>query len=244
MISDSIETQVWQKLVAEVRQQHAFLDLFTKGWVGDYLAQGKEIHCGRGCSSCCTLAVNATFAEAVAAANELSAVQEHAVNGHVERLRQLCSHSSDMKSYLRLHRTDAGLCPLIAQDGSCGIYNNRPLSCRSLLSTKESFWCRADFAALTAEQKEVFLADLDRTAVAFPMHYVSASQEVGQDLEIASNKRMQEAFGFFLYGSFPALLFLVRSVGLEKLCSKGVDVVRQTLSDTGLDHPFLVSIQI
>jgi len=244
MISDLIETQVWQKLVDEVRQQHAFLDLFTRGWIADYQSQGKKIPCGRGCSSCCTLTVNATFPEAVAAASELSAVQEHALTRHVERLRQLCSRAGDMKSYLRLHRTEAGLCPLIAEDGSCGIYNNRPLSCRSLLSTKESHWCRTDFAALTAVQKEAFLEDLDRTAVAFPLHYVSVSQEVGRDLETASNKRMREAFGFSLDGSFPVLLFLVRSVGLEQLCCKGVDVVRQVLSDSGLDHPFMVSIQV
>ena len=244
MISDLTEKQVWQKLVDEVRQQHAFLDLFTRGWIADYRSQGKTIHCGRGCSSCCTLAVNATFAEAVTAASELSAAQEYALIWHVERLRQLCARSADMKSYLRLHRTEAGLCPLIAEGGSCGIYKNRPLSCRSLLSTKESHWCTTDFAALTAVQKDAFLADLDRTAVAFPLHYVSASQEVGRDLETASNKRMREAFGFYLYGSFPILLFLVRSVGLEQLCCEGVDVVRQVLSDSGLDHPYLVSIQV
>lgn len=233
---------MWNTMIDDIRQQHAFFDLFTKGWIAEYEGEGKKTYCGRGCSGCCSLAVNCSFAEAVLATHELSTAQEAAVAAHVEHVRQIASAASDLKMFLHMHRSRIGACPLLAEDGSCGIYRNRPLSCRSLHSTLESRWCTADFAAMDTAEKDTFVTGLDRSVVAFPLHYVAVLQELAAELENACNRRMGDEFGWYLYGNMPALLFFVRSVEPEHLLSNGEEGVRQILADMRLDHPFLLSI--
>lgn len=229
-------------IIDEVRQQHAFFDLFAKGWIADYEALGKRTFCRRGCSGCCSLAVNCSFMDAVTLAPELSRAQEAAVAVHVERLQEIASEAVDIKSFLHLHRSRLGACPLLAEDGSCGIYFNRPLSCRSLHSTRESRWCTTNFAALDTAEKGAFMADLDRDVVAFPLHYVRVLQELGQELETACNRRMGETLGWYLYGSMPVLLFLLRTFNAEWLCAQREEGIRRVLAELSLDHPFLLSI--
>lgn len=230
------------RMIEDVRQQHAFFDLFSKGWLAEYEGQGRKIYCGRGCSGCCSLAVHCSFAEAVVAACDLSYAQVAAVAAHVELLREIASEATDLKAFLHLHRARIGGCPLLAADGSCGIYRNRPLSCRSLHSTLESRWCATDFAAINTADKDTYFAELDRSVVAFPTHYVAVLQDLARELEDTCNRRMGDEFGWYLYGNMPVLLFLVRSIEPDHLLSKGKEEIRQILTDMRLDHPYLLSI--
>lgn len=229
----------WQELLDEAQAAHANFDGKVQGWLERHAAR-THVYCARGCSSCCSLVVNATFPEALLAARSLSPIQADRVRRHASRLLGRLPGVESLAAYLRLHRAEIGSCPFLDADGSCGIYGVRPLSCRSLLSTREPRWCGADFAKLTREEKEEFLAGLDRSVVAFPMHYVAATQELGQQTEAEIMRQMREAVGFSLYGSFPFLVFLALEHSLSAIIPQGRDVTRQFLEQQGLFHPFLV----
>lgn len=234
---------MWQTLIGDIRQQQAFLDMLSSSWTADYTASGGRIFCGRGCRGCCSLVVNTTLTEAVAVAGTLTQRQGEAVRSHVARLKGEMGGVGGMKEYLRMHRREMGFCPFLEEDGACGVYGVRPLSCRALLSTRESRWCEVDFAALTSLEKENFVASLDRSAVAFPMHYVASMQEAGQEMEVVASRRMAGAFGFSLYGSLPVLVHLVLDHRLAEACAEGYDAAASVISGAGVDHPFLLHME-
>lgn len=234
---------MWRELTEEIRQQQAFLDMLAMGWTADYAASGGRIFCGRGCRECCNLVVNTTFAEAVAIAATLSEEQAKAVHVHVAKLRERIGGVVDMRGYLRMHRQDIGLCPLLDAEGACGVYAVRPLSCRALLSTMESRWCGADFVALPPDEKQAFVERLDRSVVAFPMHYVASTQEAAQEMEALAGRRMAARFGFSLYGSLPVLVHLALDHGLAEACAEGYDTATRILARAGLDHHFLAYVE-
>ncbi|HEY5973179.1 MAG TPA: zinc/iron-chelating domain-containing protein, partial [Geobacteraceae bacterium] len=127
-------------------------------------------------------------------------------------------------------------------NGCCGVYPVRPLSCRALLSTREPTWCGTDFATLTSEEKQMFMAGLDRSIVAFPLHYVAATQEQGQLREGGLAHEMAEQFGLYLYGNLPALVFLEREYRLSAAVAAGRGAAMELLAKAGLDHPYLVTL--
>ncbi|BCS53406.1 YkgJ family cysteine cluster protein [Geobacter sp. SVR] len=234
---------MWDGLIEEIRNQQACLDQLIAAWKSDYTAAGGTIHCGRGCRECCNLAVNATLTEAVAIAGALTEVQAEALQRYVGHLLEAVGRVGDIKGYLRMHRQELGYCPLLDDEGACGIYGVRPLSCRALLSTMPSRWCTVDFSALSAGEKQNFMEGLDRGAVAFPSHYAAFSRDTGQELEARAGRLMSEKFGFSIYGSMPVLVDLVRRHGLAETCGHGYDATIALLSATGADHPFLLQVE-
>ncbi|HEY6009406.1 MAG TPA: YkgJ family cysteine cluster protein, partial [Geobacteraceae bacterium] len=196
---------MWQELTAEIRAGQTFLEMGVRSWMTEYAARGGKIFCGRGCSDCCTLAVNVPFSETLAIAALLTDLQAARLAAHVERLIRLPTAAADMKNYLRRHRQELGPCPFLDADGACSVYAVRPCACRALLATRESRWCAMDFATLTSAEKEAFVAGLDRNVVDFPMHYAAYPREFGQEMEATAARRMTETFGFSLYGSLPLL---------------------------------------
>lgn len=234
------KSDMQQTLDGKMQAHHASFDTFIRAWIQEYTHAGGRIHCGRGCSGCCSLVVNATFPEARFLADSLSGQQGERVVAHVARLRHLLPKCTDLKSFLGLHRREIGSCPLLDDAGSCGAYDRRPYSCRALLATLDSRWCGIDFSGLSPAEKEAFIASLDRSVVAFPMHYAAAPQELGQELEERRSHEMRERFGFSLYGNLPVLLHLERDHDLSGAVAKGAEATAQLLARTGLDHPFLV----
>ncbi len=229
----------WTELLEELALQRQCLDMMNAGWIGDYSSRGGIIHCGRGCHSCCSLAVNCTLTEAVALAEALDEAQFAAVSAYVERLRELMGSVSGLKDYLQMQRREMGMCPLLADDGACSAYGSRPLSCRSLLSTKESYWCGVDFATVPAAEKERYIASLDRSVVAFPLHYVASAQETGREFETRQLTHMQELFGFSCYGCMPVLVTLVHRHGLAEATS--LEQAEHLVEAAGFASPLLVS---
>jgi Fe-S-cluster containining protein len=234
----------WQELTRDLATQQTFMDMFTRSWIDSYQEQGGRIYCAKGCSACCTLTVNCTLAEAVAIAGVLSEAQAERVSQYVARLIDKVEHLTDLKEYLRVHRRDMGGCPLLDEAGACGVYATRPFSCRALLSTRESYWCGADFSSLSDDEKKEFIEGLDLGVTAFPMHYVASTQEAGQDLEKGGEKRMKERFGFSLYGNMPVLVDLVRNHGLADACSSGHEAALRIIEATGTGHPLLLDVRL
>lgn len=218
--------------------------MMALAWVADYRSNGGAVHCGRGCRECCTLTVNCTLAEAVVLAGAISDAQAVAVAKYAERLRELVGTAADLKDYLRRQRREAGECPLLDTDGACGAYALRLLSCRALISTKESRWCGADFAELSSEEKRGYVDSLDRSVVAFPLHYSASMQDTGREMETRALSLMQQRFGFAVYGCMPVLVHLVRDKELAEAVNAGAAAIKDVLRECGFDHPFLVDITL
>lgn len=229
-----------EPLVQSCQQQ---LDAATARHCADYSARGGRIFCGPGCSNCCSLVVNTTLPEALAVAVSLNPAQVAAVKGHVERMLAEWDEQRDLKSYLRWHRQSVGLCPLLNQNGECGVYPLRPLACRSLLATRPADWCAVDFGALSSLEKELFMGSLDRSVVAFPTHYVAATQELGEELEQRLTLAQQEAWGFSLSGNLNALIYLQLEFGIAEVAGQGGAVVAELLRSSGLERPMLLQFK-
>jgi Fe-S-cluster containining protein len=234
----------WRNLLDELNVKRECLDMMSAAWVADYRAHGGSIFCGRGCRDCCSLAVNCTLTEAVALASSLSDTQAEAVAAYALRLGKLTAPMTDLKEYLRMQRRDMGWCPLLETDGACGAYAARPLSCRALLSTKESYFCGVDFTDLTSGQKQAYVESLDRSATDFPLHYVASTRETGSEMEARALALMRTQFGFSLYGNMPVLVYLVREKGLAEMALIGRNEMEAVAATAGLNHPFLIDFAV
>ncbi|HWI40250.1 MAG TPA: YkgJ family cysteine cluster protein, partial [Verrucomicrobiae bacterium] len=181
-------------------------------------------------------------AEALVAADALDDSLVAPLEVHVHLLREAAATAGDLRSFLRLRR-QLGPCPFLDRDGACAMYLARPLTCRALLATRESSWCSADFSQLTAEQKERFIAGLDREVVAFPMHYLAEPQEAARSREEELARSGRRRFGFSLYGSFPFMVWLERKERLSALFAEGDGRVAGHLVQRGLMDGLLLSMQ-
>lgn len=231
-----------EQLVDLIKQQQAFLEMFVRSWMADYRSGGGSVFCGKGCRNCCSLAVHTGFVEALAIASNLNEAQAASVEAYATRLRDLMQDVTELRDYLRLHRQEMGGCPLLNGAGECSVYSARPLTCRSLISTKESVWCGRDFADVTRADRDAFVAGLDRKVVAFPSQYVAVLQESGKELEDAGAQRMHTQLGFALYGNLGVLLHLIRSHGLAEACLEGTSHAANVIARAGFNHPLLVTI--
>lgn len=228
----------------QLRQAQAFLEMFARAWSAEYAAGGGNVYCARGCSACCTLMVNCTLTEAQLIAPGLDEEQAGRVRAYALRLAQLAGEcGSDLKGFLQRQRREMGACPLLDREGSCSVYDLRPLSCRALLATRESRWCGADFGMMAAEEKQAFLAGLDQSVAAFPLHYAAATRDSGQELEQQELERMRQRYGCSLYGNLPLFVHLLREHGLSEALQNGAPAVEQVLLSSGLYHPLLMSFE-
>lgn len=227
----------------EVRAIHARMDAEVTAWQQAYAAGGGKIHCGRGCVNCCRLAVEATYPEALAAAEAFSGDQLSSLEGWVGGLKEMLMGSTDLKDYLRLYRQRMAGCPFVEEDGACGIYGVRPLACRALLSTRNPDWCGIDLGALHPLERQAFLSSLDPSVVAWPTHYAAAPQDAGRELEAEISLRMAQLYGFSLSGNFPYLVWLIVKRDLGMMVLRGEESVRALLREEGVPS-FLARIGI
>ncbi|RII26645.1 MAG: zinc/iron-chelating domain-containing protein [Geobacter sp.] len=231
---------MWQHLTDAVGEQQALFDREIQAWIDRYTRGGGTIFCGKGCFNCCTLAVNCTFPEALRVSLSLSSLQAERVRDHAARLMDRMHEVADLKSYLRIHRQEIGSCPFLDEGGSCGIYGERPFSCRALISTRENYWCGLDFSTLSSEEKRDFVESLDREVVSFPLHYVAETQDRGQVLEKGVAEEMTRRFGLSLYGDLPYLVHLEREHRLSSIIPLGYEITMSFLDQNSLLNPFLV----
>lgn len=237
----TVTAEKLQELLDLVRQQQVFLEMFVRSWADDYGTGGGAIFCGKGCRNCCSLAVHTGFAEALAVARRLDDRQPAAVEAYATKLRQVVEGVSELPQYLRLHRREMGFCPLLNDAGECSVYSARPLTCRSLISTKESRWCGIDFSEVSQPERKAFISSLDRKVVAYPSHYVAVLQESGKELEEAGAKNMRNILGFALYGNLGVLVHLIRNHGLAEACLAGRTRAEDAITRAGFAHPLLLT---
>ncbi len=225
-------------------QQHDQFDRFASEWLASYLESGGSIYCRKGCSGCCNLAVHGTWPEAVAVAEGLSAQQETSLTGYIERLKIALPKLTDLKSYLKHHRQELGPCLFLTESGSCSIYALRPLSCRALLSTRPAAWCTVDFSELDRWDKQAYENSLDLQVVAWPSHYVAATQALGQGLEESLLATMQQEKGWSLSGNFPLMVWLELNCQLNGRDFRNPQELRNLLAARKLDSSLLLTIYV
>lgn len=230
-------------LLAELSSRHDLMDMLARTVTADYNARGGAVQCAKGCSSCCNLVVNCTFAEALLIAESLDEQQSQSIDSYVKLLLERVPLAADLKEYLRMHRREMGGCPFLVR-GVCGIYRARPVSCRSLLATLDSKWCGVDFSELSEDEKQRFMGSLDRTVTAFPMHYLAATQEVGAEMERLTTAQMARTFGFALYGNMPVLVHLISRHGIVDALAEGRERVEALVRAALPDNRFLVEIGV
>lgn len=230
-------------LMEEVKAKHDQMDSEVSSWMHAHAVSGGTIFCGRGCSNCCSLAVETTYGEALRAAEALSREQLRILDEWVQRLKVNAAGAGDPKEYLRQYRQTMGGCPLVEKDGACGLYEVRPLACRALHSTRNSAWCGIDLGGLHPLEQKAFLSSLDPSVVAWPTHYAAVPQQTGRALESAISLRMAQLHGFSLSGNFPFLLWLIRKRDLAGAVSEGGQAVRALLGREG-GNVFLARVGI
>lgn len=234
----------WQELFADLSKSRQQLDQQTEKFCRATEQNRVNCFCEKGCCNCCTLAVNCSFTEALAIAKSLTNKQRQTLEENLPLLRKISLQAEGLKQFLRRFRDQFGGCPFLAsEDGHCGIYPQRPFSCRALISTRNSSWCAVDFAKLHPLEKEAFLSSLDPEVVAFPTHYLAAPQELGLELESFALVAMRETFGVALSGNLIYLAWLEREHQLSEIIPQGFTATREFLERKQLDLPFLLQLQ-
>ncbi|HEY5672136.1 MAG TPA: YkgJ family cysteine cluster protein [Malonomonas sp.] len=235
---------IWQQLLAGLSQARQPFDRQIERLCSKVKSDRVSIYCQKGCANCCTLAVNCSFPEALAIARALESEQKQALKVKIPRLQQVSRQAKDLKMFLRTFRDQLGGCPFLATvDGSCSIYPQRPFSCRALISTRNSSWCGVDFSSLHPQEKTAFISSLDPELVAFPSHYLAATQELGLEFESQARVAMRDSFGFSLTGNLLYLVWLELEQRLSEVIPNGAVVTRKFLEEQQLDLPFLLQLQ-
>lgn len=219
--------------------QHTHFDQFIAEWADQYTRQQRTIHCRKGCSGCCHLAVHATFPEATPVARELSTENKSKLERYIDRISSNLPELRDLKDYLKSHRQEFGPCPFLSTTGECTIYSLRPFSCRALLSTRPAAWCTVNFSELTTWDKEAYQSSLDRKIVAWPTHFVAATQDFGQNAENLLLDKMRRDLGWSLSGNFAVMVWLEHTLQLSN-SGAHADQVQKMLAASGLNHPLLL----
>ncbi len=222
-------------------KRHDQFEKFTHEWLLSYSASGKTIYCRENCSGCCHLAVHATYPEAIAVAEALTEPQLQKLSSYVARLKKAMQELTNLRSYLKKHRQELGPCPFLDAQGSCSIYTIRPLACRALLSTRPAAWCTVDFSELDHWDKQAYESGLDRQVVAWPTHYVAATQDIGRELENTLLISMQRERGWSLSGNFAVMVWLEKKAQLSKDNAAITQQVRDIVTAHGLNNHLLLN---
>ncbi|AMV72468.1 YkgJ family cysteine cluster protein [Desulfuromonas carbonis] len=230
----------WGQIVAT---RHARFDRDLAQLLDALRKQGTPIHCTAGCSGCCTLNVHTTLPEAAAVATSLAGPQWARVDGYLSRLREVLAETPSFKEFLRRHRSQAGPCPFLADDGHCTIYPRRPLACRALISTRDRDWCTVDFSTLHPGERQAFMSSLDPALVAVPTHYLAAPQDLARDLEEEIEAEALNRSGYSLSGNLPLLVHLCRQAQRSGVLPPERSLLQKLLAASGLAHPFLVTVR-
>jgi len=111
------------------------------------------IRCHRGCAHCCRIWVGITHDEALLLAE---CVRSGSATPATDRL-ELQRHWQSPEAFAA-HPLEETRCVFLGEDGSCGVYEDRPSACRALLVASDPEICR------TAEQASQVLAIINPRA--------------------------------------------------------------------------------
>lgn len=234
----------WENLKEAVKNEAADLDGLIAEWQKEYTTTGRRIFCAAECSNCCTLFVQSTLVEALLVAEGLDAMQVYKLQDYVLRQRESLAGADDFLTVLRKQRSAIGPCPFLDSSGCCSIYAQRPLACRALLSTKPAEWCSVDFSTLDPLEKRLYLESLERSVVAYPVHYVASTQNAAQHAEARVLKQMETLLpGGAISGNFPLLVYLAYTTNLAAQINNGMAKNwSQQVQSSAFFHPLLLNI--
>lgn len=173
----------------------ALADALVERARADLAAMGRPVSCGAGCGVCCKHLVVLGETEALRLARtvralppERRAVVEERFNAGLARLENsgllpellavFTRQGGDWRSLLEMQRAywDLGIfCPFLDQ-GSCSIYEERPLICRQYLVTTPPAACADPFGPKTYLEKALLPMDLAGAAAAFDGHKATESR--------------------------------------------------------------------
>jgi Fe-S-cluster containining protein len=106
-------------------------------------SRGVEAACHAGCSHCCHQVVTINYWELPAILKALEAVEPARRKRYVAQLRKAGSENLELR--IKRGMSKGNRCPFLERDGTCGIYEGRPLSCRFYMSASEDA-CRRKLA--------------------------------------------------------------------------------------------------
>ncbi len=138
------------------------------------------IRCHRGCAHCCRIWVGITHDEALLLAESVRSGSVRLDLDRLERQRHW-GHPVDFAT----HPKEEACCVFLGEDGSCGVYEDRPSACRALLVASDPEFCR------TAEQATQVLAIIN-PQVELLVSAAQSSDGPGSNLLAA---RLWEALG-------------------------------------------------
>lgn len=232
----------WSALKTTVLDEAARLDKMIAVWLGAREESGKKIFCKEGCADCCTLFVQTSLPEALIIGEALNVEQVDKLENYISRQQESFAGEGEFLAILRKQRSTLGPCPFLDEVSCCSIYAQRPLACRALLSTKPAAWCGVDFTTLAPLDKRLYLESLERETVAFPIHYVAATQEAAQQAEGRILEKMQEEFSIIVSGNLPLLVYLARTLDIAAQISGGSRQWQTQLQQVALSQPHLLHI--
>ena len=122
--------------------------------------------CKAGCGWCCHQQVGVSVPEAIRIAIHLRALPGDEGEALAERVRDADDKTNGLTTS---QRSAAKLPCAFLVDGSCSIYGVRPLRCRGLISTDESF-CHASFSDPAAVKAGLELGTLRPVFLGAPQH--------------------------------------------------------------------------
>lgn len=230
-------------LLDESEELQTLLEQQTDEWIQAYRSRGGTIHCRAGCSNCCHLAVHCSFPEAVRIARHLPEAFVALLDRYVAEAVKVAGGADSMKGYLAAVRDRLPCCPFLNEDGCCSIYSDRPLSCRSLLSTADPRYCAADLSKLTPGEMDELNAELDEEVSRCPTPHVEISQQLAQQLESMLLVKMSGMAGLSLSGSLPYLVWMERRYNLADILTGSRQETLQFLEENGLNRRFLLDVQ-
>lgn len=221
---------------------HRRLDDYIDQWLKNYRSEGRNVFCRIGCTNCCSMAVHASFPEAILIAKHLSCEMVSRLTAYLGRLQQNLPEIADVKDYLAIHRNRIQPCPFLSAQDRCEIYQNRPFSCRALLSTRPAAWCAVDFATLDKWDRQAFESSLDQQIVAWPTHYIAATQDFGRSLELRAIQSMKKMRGWALSGNLPVMVWLEYNYRLSRREMVKPSSLKEIMQAEGIDSPYLLSL--
>ena len=89
------------------------------------------IACRKGCSFCCKVWVDTSPPEVLYTVKKMPPDQRQRT---IEAVEQACAQTSGVPFNDRLGKVNPP-CPMLGGDGACNVYDNRPVACRTLVST-------------------------------------------------------------------------------------------------------------
>lgn len=222
---------------------HRRLDAYIDQWLKTYRSTGRNVFCRTGCANCCTMAVHASFPEAILIAKHLPSAIVSRLAAYLSRLKQNLPEMANVKDYLAIHRNRIRPCPFLSTQDRCEIYQNRPFSCRALLSTRPPAWCAVDFATMDKWDRQAFESSLDPQIVAWPTHYIAATQDFGRTLELRAVQAMKKTRGWALSGNLGVMVWLEYKYRLSARKMIKPSLLKELMQAEGIDSPFLLSLE-